>query len=795
MRRAIAFVLVAVVAPTLAAAQEAYKKPPAVVEKILDAPRLPNLVASPDGKTVVLAEPAPAPSIVELSQPMLRLAGLRINPNTSGPHLPVGARSVVVKDLATGTEKPVRTPAGARIQALAWSPDSRYLAFTTTNNEGIDLWIVNPATGESKALTGRTLDAVTGPACQWHPRSTELLCKFIPASRGAVPKEPTTPLGPIVQHNSGKPTPAPTYEDLLTSPYDEDLFEYYATVQIARVDAATGKRTDIGSPAVYRDINIAPSGELILLSRVNRPFSYHVPLGGFAQDVEVWSPTGAKVHTVVQMASAEDVPIGGVRTGPRNIRWKPGEPATLTWVEALDGGVTRRRADVRDKVVEAAQPFTAPKEITRLGFRYAGTAYGKAGLALVTESNRTSRQTRTWIVKPGAQPAKLFERSSEDRYGDPGSLVMTRDAAGDPVLRQSADGNSIYLAGPGASPMGDRPFLDRRNLATGKTDRLWQSGTEVYEQLTDVLDADARRIIIRSESRVAPDNYALRDLSAKTVTPITRVAAPVPELANVRRELVKYRRADGVQLSGTLYYPTDYRDGQKVPVIFWVYPREFGSADAASQIQGSENTFVWPTGASQLFLLTQGYAVLDNPTLPVVGGDTANNHYVDQTVAGAKAAVDYLNQRGISDGNYGVGGHSYGAFTTANLLAHSDLFKAGVARSGAYNRTLTPFGFQSEQRIYWEAPEVYLGMMPFQVANKINEPIILIHGMADDNTGTFPVQSERMYAALKGLGATVDYIQLPSEAHGYLARETVGDVVARMIEWYDKYVKAPRKTT
>jgi dipeptidyl aminopeptidase/acylaminoacyl peptidase len=332
-------------------------------------------------------------------------------------------------------------------------------------------------------------------------------------------------------------------------------------------------------------------------------------------------------------------------------------------------------------------------------------------------------------------------------------------------------------------------------LQTGKTERLWQSSPDRYEQLTAVLDPGAHQIIIRQESRSTPENYLVRDMRTGGATPITNVAPPIPELAGIKRELVKYRRADGVNLSGTLYYPLDYHDGQKVPVILWVYPSEFASAAAASQVRGSENTFVWPTGASELFLLTQGYAVLDNPSLPVVGGDSANNTYVEQTVAGAKAAVDYLTQRGIADGNFGVGGHSYGSFTTANLLAHSDLFKAGVARSGAFNRTLTPFGFQNERRTFWEARSVYLKMMPFNSADSIKRPILLIHGMVDDNSGTFPIQSERMYMALKGLGATVEYVQLPDEAHAYRARETAGDVVARMINWYDKYVKNGKKVS
>jgi dipeptidyl aminopeptidase/acylaminoacyl peptidase len=383
----------------------------------------------------------------------------------------------------------------------------------------------------------------------------------------------------------------------------------------------------------------------------------------------------------------------------------------------------------------------------------------------------------------------VWDRSSEDRYGDPGAPVRRRDAAGSLILRQSQDGKWIYLDGAGASPEGERPFLDRMNLETLKSERLWQSGADVYESVTAVLDDAARTVVTRRESQSLPPNYFQRDLRSRRETQITQITNPAPALSNVRRELVTYTRPDGVRLSGTLYYPTDYRDGQRVPVIFWVYPREFASADAASQVVGSPNRFVLPSGASHLFLLTQGYAVLDNPTLPVVGGDSANNTYVQQTVAGAKAAIDYLTSRGVADGNFGVGGHSYGAFTTANLLAHSDLFKAGVARSGAYNRTLTPFGFQNEQRSFWEAPEVYLRMMPFAVADKINEPILMTHGINDNNSGTFPIQSERMYMALKGHGATVEYVQLPFESHGYAARESVMDVVARMIEWYDRYVK------
>jgi len=263
-------------------------------------------------------------------------------------------------------------------------------------------------------------------------------------------------------------------------------------------------------------------------------------------------------------------------------------------------------------------------------------------------------------------------------------------------------------------------------------------------------------------------------------------------------QFVTYQRKDGVKLSATLYLPPSYKPGTRLPVIMWAYPREFGDPDSASQITGSANRFILVSGYSHQFLLLSGYAVFDNPTMPIVGpGETANDHYVDQLVASAEAAIDKVVEMGIGDRDrIGVGGHSYGAFMTANLLAHSRLFRAGFAESGAYNRSLTPFGFQSERRTFWEVPDLYAKMSPFWFAHQVKDPILLMHGEADDNSGTFPIQSERFYMALKGQGATVRYVTLPFEAHGYAGRETLLHILAERINWFDKYVKnaGPRRT-
>ena len=778
--------------------QEPYKRPPEIVQRILDAPRPPTVIPSPDGKTLLLAEPMGIPTIADFAQPLLRLAGLRINPQTSGPYSVTGFQAITLRDVATGQERRIQVPPSAHLGQPMWSPDGGRIAFTHLTGDGMELWVADAATGVAQRVAGG-LNGTTGAPCGWMPRSDALLCRMVPAGRGMVPEEPRVPIGPIVQRNDGKAAPVPTFEDLLASPHDEALFTYYATAQLALVPAAGGQPRLLGRPAIFTESDPGPGAEVILVSRAQKPYSYQVTINQFPQEVEIWSLTGDKVATAASLPLSEDAPMDGVSPGPRSFTWVAGRPATLMYVEALDGGDNRRRAAERDKVMLLEAPFTQGRELTRLAFRFVGggfggggPAFGRDGLVMLSESERRTRQTRTWLmdVDEPAKPRRLvWDRSSEDRYGDPGTPIRMRDATGSLVLRQSADGKWIYLDGAGASPQGERPFLDRMNLETMKTERLWQSAADAYEQVAAVLDDAARTVVTRRESQTQPPNYFQRDLRSRREVQITQIPNPAPSLSTVRRELVTYARPDGVKLSGTLYYPTDYRDGQRVPVIFWVYPREFASADAASQVVGSPNRFVLPSGASHLFLLTQGYAVLDNPTLPVVGGDSANNTYVEQSVAGAKAAIDYLTGRGIADGNFGVGGHSYGAFTTANLLAHSDLFKTGVARSGAYNRTLTPFGFQNEQRSFWEAPDVYLRMMPFAFADKINEPILMIHGINDNNSGTFPIQSERMYMALKGHGATVEYVQLPFEAHGYAARESVMDVVARMIEWYDRYVK------
>jgi dipeptidyl aminopeptidase/acylaminoacyl peptidase len=801
--RSLALALVAVVlttagldAQSAATGASGYLTPPKAVIDILDAPPLPTVTVSPAHDVLAVVPRRSMPGIAELAQPMLRLAGLRLNPATNGPHRAPSGTGLVLRSVASRTERTVEVPANARIGAPVFSPDGKKLHFTNTREKGVDLWIVDVASAQAR-MVDAPINALAGD-CTWLNDSTGVLCGFVPSNRGPVPPSPKAPSGPNIQENHGKPTPSRTYQDLLTSAYDETLFDYYVASQLAFVDARSLERTAVGKPDTYVDASVSPNGEYLIVSRVKRPYSRLLPLREFPQDVELWSRSGQKIRAIADVPMGDVVPINGVMTGPRNERWHPIEPATVLWVEALDKGDIRNTVPHRDRLMVLKAPFTGePVEVAKTEFRYGGLNWTDQGSILLTENDRKTRMTRTWVLASDwSSPRKLWDRKQQDSYSNPGTPVMR---PGKNTVLQT--GGSIYLTGRGASAEGDRPFLDRLNLKTFATERLFRSDGASYESVFGLLDERATRILTEFETRTEPPNYYVRDLKAHTRTAVTQFTDPHPQItkAMVDRQFVTYKRKDGVGLSGTLYLPAGYEKGTRVPMLVWAYPREFVDPDAASQVTGSPNRFTTIRGASHLLLLTQGYAIFDGPTMPIVGpGETANDTYVEQLVSSAQAAVDKAVEMGITERHrVGVGGHSYGAFMTANLLAHSDLFAAGVARSGAYNRSLTPFGFQAETRTFWEVPDIYAKMSPFWNAHKINEPILLIHGEADDNSGTFPVQSERLYMALKGHGATVRYVTLPHEAHGYAARDSVFHTLAETITWLDKYVKnAPaRKTT
>ena len=796
-----------------------YQKAPQPISDILSARPTPQVQLSPDGKWLLVADRLGNPPVADLAQPMLRIAGLRINPATNGRHHPQRLIGLSLVEVATGKARKITgLPANPYLILPDWSPDSTKFAFTNTVADGIELWVGNVETAKAEKLEGFKISAILGDPLQWMPDGKALLVQTIPGSRGNPPAEPKTPDGPIIQESDGKKAPVRTYEDLLENRHDEDLFDYYATAQLTRVslphvghvgpihasiDINGGAR--IGKPAIFSRVEPSPDGKHLLVVRIQHPYSYIMPESDFPREVEIWDFTGKLEHKVANLPLADHVPIEGVLTGPRDYQWVPSQPATLVWAEALDGGDPKAKAPFRDKLMLLRAPFTdQPHELAKFEQRFvpAGGGFGgrgnsaiewtENGLGLAHDYNRDRRWVRTFLIdiaKPGEQPKLISERSIRDRYRDPGSPLMRTLPNGKRVMRQS--GSAIFLAGNGASQKGEFPFLDRFDLDTLKSERIFQCGDGQYESAVALLSDDGTKFLTRHESPTEPPNYFVRTANSADKKAVTDFPDPAPQLHGITKQLVTYKRADGVQLSFTLYLPANHKEGERLPTIVWAYPLEFNDADTAGQVSGSPYHFTTITGISQLFLVTQGYAILDNATMPVVGDpETMNNTYVEQIVASAKAAIDKAVEMGVTDRDrVGVGGHSYGAFMTANLLAHSDLFRAGVARSGAYNRTLTPFGFQSERRTIWEAPDMYIKVSPFMQADKIKHPVLLIHGMADDNSGTFPIQSERMYQAIKGNGGIVRYVQLPYEAHGYLARESTEHTLWEMVTWFDKWVK------
>ena len=802
-------------ASPLAAAPQAhghYQLPPAALQAIVDAPRAPALSLSPKRDLAAMISTPALPSIVEVAQPELKLAGLRLNPRTYSPSRFSFGTGLALLDVRTQAAMTVSgLPQPLRLADIGWSPDQRYLAFTHVayaDQAGagacaVELWLLDCATRVARQLTSAPLSYVAGAGFSWLPDASALLVNLKPAALGQAPQATGIPGGPSIHdsQNSAGARQLRTYPDLLKNAEDAMLFAHYATVQLALVDLA-GTTRMVGAPDLFIGARIAPGGQHILTQALQRPFSYAVPASAFARRIDVRDFSGTVLHLVANRPLQEGLPPGNdaVPPGVRDVGWRADAPATLVWAEAQDGGDPARPAEIRDIVYAQAAPFTAPPLVlAQLGSRFGGIQWGRGDLALLSEDWYKTRAVQTWRIapdQPDTAPALVFAYSAEDRYNNPGRPVTQPDGMGFSRLL-IGPGETILLDGAGASNEGDRPFIDRFSLVTRHKERLFQSEAPYFENVAAVLSDDGTRLLTTRESPTERPNFFVRDLtlaSAAQLSALTHFPHPTPQLTHVQKEQIRYQRADGVDLTATLLLPPEYepqRDGP-LPLLMWAYPQEFKSASAASQTTGSPYLFNAVSFWGPAAFLAMGYAVLDNPSMPIVGAGDAepNDTYLPQLVANAEAAVNEVVRRGVAERHrIAIGGHSYGAFMTANLLAHTRLFRAGIARSGAYNRTLTPFGFQSEERPFWKAQEVYQVMSPFNNADKIEDALLLIHGEQDNNSGTFPIQSERMFQAIKGLGGTARLVMLPNESHAYRARESIMHMLYETNAWLEKYVK------
>jgi dipeptidyl aminopeptidase/acylaminoacyl peptidase len=781
------------------AQDEGYKIPPKEIADLLLAKPAPAVNIDSKAEWMLIMSRNSYPSVEELAQPEFRIAGQRINPNNFAPSRQNFMNGFSLKDIKAGKEYPVTgLPANLLAGDVSWSPDEKKIAFTNTTNKAVELYVIDLATHKATKVNKQPLNVILGQAFSWMDNST-LLYKAILQPASAAPPKSFMPAGPAVQQNLGKVAPSRTYQDLIKTPYDEQIFEFYTTTQL--VKNVGGVETKIGKPAIYTTMSLSPDKKYMMTRTIHKPFSYLVPANGFNSTVSITDLTGKVVKVMAELPSSELSPSGfdNVLFAPRGFDWRDDEAATITWSMPLDSGVYKSKTDFHDAVFALSAPFTSePKELFKTTWRFRGISWGNENFALVTEGLQAKQSSRMSRYNPTTGKIEmLLERNSTDAYGNPGFPVTVKNKYGRQVIQPIDNGTKLLMNNPvGSSPKGDLPFLAKFDLNTKQNEIIWRCQEGYYETVTDILDADKLVLLTRRESQKDMPNYYIKNLVLKTADqPITSFANPYPQLEGIGKQKVTYKRKDGVDLTGDLYLPKNYdakKDGP-LPVLIWAYPREFNSAADAAQVRGSQNRFTLVGYGGPIFWVTQGYAVLDNAEMPIVAMNAdkkPNDNFIEQLQMNAEAAINKLSDMGVGDRNrVAVGGHSYGAFMTANLLAHTNLFKAGIARSGAYNRSLTPFGFQNEDRTFWQAPELYAAMSPFFFADKIKTPLLMVHGEMDDNPGTFPIQSERMYNAIKGHGGTVRYVTLPYEAHGYRGKENLLHLLYEQNAWLDKYVK------
>ena len=808
MKNLTLFVLLTFVSLQLSAQLDlSYQLPHDDILQLADAPLPPALRLNTDGTKGVLMYRKSYKSIQELSEEELRLAGLRINPVTNISSRQRYYYDMKILDVNSGKTADITgLPEGARLSNFNYSDSEEYMAFTHTAKNGVELWLLDVNQGTAKRLVDDKLNANMGSPYLWLRNQDKLIVKLLPENRAELINTTTAvPSGPTVSVNEGKKAQNRTYQDLLKNKSDETNFDILAHSELHSCDL-NGNLSPWMDAGIYSRISQSPDGEYVLISKVNRPYSYLVPYRRFPSTTSVYSKSGKLVKEILDLPLIEDLPKGfmSVRTGARSHNWRSDKPSTLYWAEAIDGGDANKEFDERDAVYEMDAPFTGKKKfLLNTMNRFSGIQWCDDNMAIAYDYWWNTRNTKSYAFSPSdnQQEKQLLEdRNYQDRYSDPGSMVTKKNEYGMRVLDRDDQGN-FFLIGDGYSDDGIRPFVDKYDMATGKKERLYQAdGDSTLESISKAMDIHNGELLTRIESKSDYPNYYFRNINSGKLTPVTKFENPFKAIQNVHKEVITYTREDGLELSATLYLPEgyDHEKKEKLPMLMWAYPREYKDKNSASQVTSSEHEFTYPYYGSPLYWLMRGYAVLDDAAFPIVGeGDKEpNDTFRKQLVDNAKAAIDAVDDMGYIDRTrVGVGGHSYGAFMTANLLSHSGLFAAGIARSGAYNRTLTPFGFQSEERNYWEAPDVYNNMSPFMHAEKMKTPLLLIHGQADNNSGTYPMQSERYFNALKGLGATVRLVMLPKESHGYSARESVLHVLYEQDQWLDKYVKNKGQNT
>jgi dipeptidyl aminopeptidase/acylaminoacyl peptidase len=787
----------------VATAQEnlSYQKPPKEILELADYERAPSVNMDSKKEYMLLSYRSTFKTLDDLNQEEMRLGGLRINPVTNISSTVTYITNLKVRKVADKVEMQVKgLPENPRISNIGMSPDEKKISFSNTTAKGVELWVLDLASAQATKLTDATVNANMGNPFSWFADNQTILVRMLVKNRPPlIDQKKDLPSGPIISTGDGNVSQNRTYQDLLKNPIDEQNFETLITSELYKI-TLDGKAELFKKADMYAGESISPDGNFVMVTTIQKPFSYIVPLSRFPQKSVVYDKSGKEVTVVNEVPLTEIMPKGfsSVRKGKRSMGWRNDKPATLSFVEALDEGNQANKADFRDEVFLWDAPFKSnPTSLVKTQQRFAGITWGNESVAIVMDQWYDTRNMKTCLINPSnpnQQPKIISDRNYQDIYSDPGSMEMKKNQWGKMVL--NIENNTVYLVGDGFTKEGQFPFIDELNLTTLKTKRLYQSTyKDKKEDILSVEDVKKGEALVMIQSKNEYPNYYLRNFKSKgKLTQLTFFKNPFESIKNVHKEVIKYQRKDGVELSGTLYLPIGYDKikKEKKPLLIWAYPAEFKDKNSAGQSDKNPNEFTFPNYGSFVYWVTRGYVVLDDASFPIIGEGTTepNDTFIEQLIANAEAAIDAVDKLGyVNRSKVAVGGHSYGAFMTANLLTHSNLFACGIARSGAYNRTLTPFGFQSEQRNYWDVPEVYNTMSPFMNSHKMKTPLLLTHGEADNNPGTFTLQTERYFQALKNLGAPVRMVILPKESHGYVAKENILHLLWEQDQFLEKYLK------
>lgn len=788
----------------LSNAQEnlAYQKPSKEILELADYQAAPSVLMDSKKTWMILTYKNTYKSLDDLNQDEMRLGGLRINPKTNISSTLTYINNIKIRKIKDKNEVQVNgLPDNPKIAYLNWSPDESKIAFTNTSANGVELWVLDLATAMAKKITNANLNANIGSPYNWFKDSKNILVKSLLKEKSEIiDNKKDLPTGPTVSTSDGNASQNRTYQDLLKNKTDEINFENLIKSEY-HIVSLDGTSTLFKKADLYMSESFSPDGNYLLVNIIEKPFSYIVPLNRFPIKTIVYDKTGKEIKILNESPLNEIMPKGfmAVKKGKRNITWRRDTPASIYYAEALDGGDPAVKVSFRDEIFIWDAPFNEnPKSILKTPQRFSGITWGNNTTAIAYDNWYDTRNTKTYLFNPSNSvetPKIISDRNSQDVYSDPGNFETKKNEFGQYVL--AIENNNLFLIGQGFTKEGQFPFIDEFNLSTLKSKRIYQSTfKDKKEDILSIEDFKKGEVLVRIQSKTEFPNYYLRNIKSKDkLTSITSFKNPFESIKNVYKELIKYKRKDGVELSGTLYLPANYDRNtkkDKLPLLIWAYPTEYKDKNSAGQTTQNPNEFTFPYYGSFVYWVTKGYAVLDDASFPIIGeGSTEpNDTFISQLVANGEAAINAVNQLGyINPKKVAVGGHSYGAFMTANLLTHSNLFACGIARSGAYNRTLTPFGFQSEQRNYWEIPKIYNEMSPFMNAEKMKTPLLLVHGEADNNPGTFTLQTERYFQALKGLGAPVRMVLLPKESHGYAAKENIFHLLWEQDQFLEKHLK------